>query len=351
MHGGVELMGRVEAVEFSILIATFNRARVLRGTLQNLAALRPQGSWEVIVVDNNSSDDTRQVVDAAARIFPVELRYVFEREPGRSAALNAGFQAARGEFLVTTDDDVRVDPGWLDRIAAGFAAHGCDYIGGRVLPVWPGQRPDWLPARNEVLCGVLAVMDYGPSPIRYGARVPLGVNMAIRREALRRAGHFDCRVGRKAGTLLGQEVREWCVRAHAAGLVGYYVPDVVVHHLIPQDRLTKNYFRRWYYWRGVSRAILYADCGLDMENPEGPPPDVVRIRHIAGVPRYMFRTALVRLKDAAAAWLAGDAVTSFDRELWLCFFAGIVGRRWRDRHVAVPIPSHRVAPVTTPQNA
>ena len=136
---------------------------------------------------------------------------------------------------------------------------------------WPGEVPDWLPARNEVLCGVIAVLDYGPEPIRYGARVPLGVNMAIRREALSRAGHFSCRIGRKAGTLLGQEVREWCVRAHAAGLVGYYIPDVVVQHLIPQDRLTKSYFRRWYYWRGVSRAILYADCGLDMENPEAPP--------------------------------------------------------------------------------
>ena len=338
-------------MKFSILIATFNRAAVLQKTLESLASLQPEGSWEVIVVDNNSPDDTRQVVEAATRTFPVPLRYVFEREPGRSAALNSGFRAARGAIVVTTDDDVKVEPDWLDRIAAGFEAHGCDYIGGRVLPVWPGEVPDWLPARNEVLCGVIAVLDYGAAPIRYGVRVPLGVNMAIRREALRRAGYFDCRVGRKAGTLLGQEVREWCVRAHAAGLVGYYVPDVVVHHLIPRDRLTKSYFRRWYYWRGVSRAILYAECGLDMANPEGPPPDVAKIRHVAGVPRYMFRTALVRLKDVVAARLTGDAVRSFDGELWLCFFGGIVRRRWRDRRAAVPNASHSVAAVTTPQNA
>ena len=338
-------------MKFSILIATFNRAAVLRQTLDSLAALRPEGSWEVIVIDNNSPDDTRQVVEAAAATFPVPLRYVFEAEPGRSAALNRGFRAAEGELLVTTDDDVKVEPDWLDRIAAGFETHGCDYLGGRVLPVWPGALPAWLPARNEVLCGVIAVLDYGASPFRYGARVPLGVNMAIRREALRRAGEFDPRVGRKAGTLLGQEVREWCVRAHAAGLVGYYVPDVVVHHLIPQDRLTKSYFRRWYYWRGVSRAILYADFGLDMGNPEGPPPDVARTRHIAGVPRYMFRIALARMKDVAAARLAGDAMRSFDAELWLCFFGGIVRRRWRDRRLAVPTASPGVAAVTTAQNA
>jgi glycosyltransferase involved in cell wall biosynthesis len=338
-------------LKFSIVIATFNRAAVLRTTLDSLASLQPEGSWEVIVIDNNSPDETRQVVEAAARTFPVPLQYVFEREPGRSAALNTGFRVAHGEILVTTDDDVRVDPDWLDRIAAGFDAHGCDYVGGRVLPVWPGARPDWLPARNEVLCGVLAVMDYGTAPIRYGARVPLGVNMAIRRDALRRAGPFDNRIGRKAGTLLGQEVREWCVRAHAAGLAGYYLPDVVVHHLIPQDRLTRRYFRRWYYWRGVSRAILYADCGLDMENPEGPPPDVARTRHVAGVPRYLFRTAFGRLREAVAARLAGDGVRSFDGELWLCFFAGIVRRRWRDRRAAVPMAGGRVDAVTTPQNA
>lgn len=334
-------------MEFSILIATFNRAAVLEKTLQSLAALRPRGSWEVVVVDNNSPDSTRQVVEAAALTFPVPLRYVFEREPGRSAALNSGFRAARGGILVTTDDDVRVEPDWLDRIAAGFEAHDCDYLGGRVLPVWPCAVPDWLPARRAVLCGVIAVLDYGPGPFRYGARVPLGVNMAIRREALRRAGDFDCRIGRKAGTLLGQEVREWCVRAHAAGLVGYYVPDVVVHHLIPRDRLTKSYFRRWYYWRGVSRAILYADCGLDMEDPEGQPQDLATVRHIAGVPRYLFRTALVTLKDAARARLARDTVTSFDRELWLWFFAGIVRRRWRDRRVALPNAGRPVTPSTT----
>ena len=134
MHIGVKLITKGRSVKFSILIATFNRAAVLQKTLESLASLQPEGSWEVIVIDNNSPDDTPQVVEAATRTFPVPLRYVFEPEPGRSAALNSGFQAARGAILVTTDDDVRVEPDWLDRIAAGFEAHGCDYIGGRVVP-------------------------------------------------------------------------------------------------------------------------------------------------------------------------------------------------------------------------
>ena len=164
-----------------------------------------------------------------------------------------------------------------------------------------------------------------------GARVPLGVNMAMRREAIERAGGFDPRIGRKAGTLLGQEVREWCLRAHAAGLVGYYVPDIVVQHIIPADRLTKQYFRRWFYWRGISRAMLYAETGLDMEKPEQSALDFSAVPHVFGVPRYMFRSALAALRESAAAAVRNDPVASFDRELWLRFFAGVVKQRWKDR--------------------
>lgn len=322
-------------MRFSIVIATYNRARLLTDTLASLSRLRSDAPWELIVVDNNSPDDTAAIVRDAAGAFPVPLRYLFEREPGRSAALNCGFRAAHGEILVTTDDDVQVDADWLDEIGAAFEVHQCDYVGGRVRPVWGGPVPDWLPSSRKALCGVIAIMDFGPEPLRYGTRVPLGVNMAIRRTALQRAGELDGRIGRRAGTLLGQEVREWCVRAHAAGLTGYYVPDIVVRHVIPPERLTKSYFRRWHYWRGVSRAMLYAQSGRDMENPEQPALDPSTVPHIAGVPRYMFRRALGAVKEAIAARLSSDPVRSFDRELWLCFFAGILQQRWRDRHVSL----------------
>ena len=96
-------------MKFSIVIATYNRADELPNTLKSLTEQRVSDSWEVIIVDNNSSDATREVVLEAARNFPVALRYVLEKEQGRSAALNAGIQAARGEIIAITDDDVRVD--------------------------------------------------------------------------------------------------------------------------------------------------------------------------------------------------------------------------------------------------
>lgn len=322
----------MHAVDVSVVIATFNRAHDLRETLHSLSLLRSARTWEVIVVDNNSTDETRRVVEEAARRYPVPLRYAFETRQGRSPALNAGIALSRAEVIVTTDDDVRVEPDWLDRTVEALTRLDCDYVGGRVLPIWEAPRPEWLPNHGGKHWAVVALLDYGDRPIEFGARVPLGVNMGFRRSAFERAGLLDPDTGRKAGTLLGQEVREWCIRARAAGLRGFYVPEMVVRHVIPAARLRKRYFRRWFYWRGISRARLYERSGFDMEAPERAAPERQAVPHVFGVPRYLYRTAMAHARDWIAALARRDAVASFDHELWLWFFAGIVRQRWTDRH-------------------
>ena len=319
-------------MKFSIVIATYNRAADLAETLASLKTLRAHEPWEVIVVDNNSSDTTKETVSEAAKTFPVELRYLFESEQGRSAALNAGIRVAQGEIIVVTDDDVRVQPDWLENAAKALAELKCDYLGGKALPIWGGQRPEWLPNRGGRHWAVIALLDYGPEPIELGERVPLGVNMAFRREAFDRAGLFDNQIGRKAGTLLGQEVREWCQRARAAGLRGFYSPDLVVQHVIPADRLNRRYFRRWFYWHGISRAILYETKGLDMEQPERFSFDFSKVPHIGGVPRYLYRTCVSSFLSMLTSFFRRDAVARFEHELWIWFFAGIVKQRWKNRH-------------------
>jgi glycosyltransferase involved in cell wall biosynthesis len=319
-------------MKYSVVIATYNRADDLRDTLASLAQLRPDGDWEVIVVDNNSPDSTRSVIEAAIPSFPAPLRYLFEREQGRSPALNAGIRLAQGDVILTTDDDVRVEPDWLRRAAEGLEWVGCDYVGGRVLPIWGGPRPAWIPNRGGKQWAVIALLDYGPEPIEFGDRVPLGVNMAFTRNAFTRAGLLDPNTGRKAGTLLGQEVREWCIRARAAGVRGFYIPELVVQHVIPAARLKKSYFRRWFYWRGISRARLYEKAGLDMEAPEQTRLDFSTVPHAFGVPRYLFRKAGSHLIAWLRAALRRDQVDAFEHELWLWFFAGIVRQRWEDRH-------------------
>ena len=320
-------------MRFSVIIATYNRAEELVKTLESLKKLESTKPWEVIIVDNNSADNTRDVVLKAIDTFPVPLHYLLEKEQGRSAALNAGIRAAKGEILAITDDDVRVDPLWLRNAEQAFERLQCDYVGGKALPIWSGKIPNWMPNRGGKHWGVIALLDYGPEPVEFGERVPLGVNMVFRRECFERAGLWDNSIGRKAGTLLGQEVREWAQRARAAGLRGFYSPDLVVHHVIPEDRLTKKYFRRWFYWHGISRAILYQNNRLDMESPERTALDFAKVPHIAGVPRYLFRTCIHKFFSIWRALARRDAIARFEDELWIWFFAGILRQRWKDRQL------------------
>jgi GT2 family glycosyltransferase len=256
---------------------------------------------------------------------------VFEAEQGRCAALNAGIRVSTGRVLVTTDDDIRVKEDWLDQAAEGLDRFGAHYVGGKVLPIWGAPRPQWLPNHGGRHWAVIALLDYGPEPIEFSRLMPLGVNMAFRREAFERAGLWDTRVGRKAGTLLGQEVREWGLRARAAGLSGYYVPEMEIHHVIPAHRLTKRYFRRWFYWHGISRAMLYAQSRINMEAPEETTLDYSKVPHIAGVPRYMYRSCLRSFKNMIGAEFRRDHVAAFEHELWMWFFAGILKQRYSDR--------------------
>ena len=258
------------------------------------------------------------------------MRYLFERQQGRSPALNAGIRAARGDIIATTDDDVRVPADWLNRAAEGLRQHGCDYVGGRVLPIWGAPRPAWLPNHGGKFWAVIALLDYGTEPIEFNSRVPLGVNMAFTREAFERAGVLDPDTGRRAGTLLGQEVREWCIRARRAGVRGVYIPEMVLEHVIPESRLRKQYFRRWFYWRGISRALLYERAGLDMESPEQTTLDFSAVPHVLGVPRYLFRTAASNLRAWAGCIARGRFAQAFEHELWLCFFTGILRQRVKD---------------------
>ena len=338
-------------MKYSIVIPTYNRADELRNTLISLAAIRSADSWEVIVVDNNCADATPDVVRDALPGFPVPLTYVFEKVAGRCAALNAGIARASGEIIVTIDDDVRVEPDYLDQVGRAFATLNCDYIGGRVHPLWRGQRPAWLPSHRTRHWAVIALVDEGLEPFEWTSMLPIGACMAITRHAFDTVGPWNNNVGRKAGTLLGQEVREWCLRARDKGLRGFYAPNVIVQHVIHADRLNKTYFRRWFYWRGISRAIMYQQHGLDMEKPQRRVFDFTKVPHVAGVPRYLYRTAVTTAWHVLGARLRGDDTTAFENELLLWMYAGIARQRWADRAVPFAWVKAASTPVVTPRAA
>jgi GT2 family glycosyltransferase len=161
-----------------------------------------------------------------------------------------------------------------------------------------------------------------------------------------RVGLFDNRLGRKTGTLRNQAQREWHLRARAAGARGFYIPEMVVHHLVARERLQKQYFRRWLYWHGISRAMLFLQGGFDMEEPELARPPYAGERQIGGVPVHLLRKAVRSVRGLAWHTLKGHVGLAFEYELWLCFFAGLVRQRWADRHrpvAAGPASSTRAA--------
>src|SRR5262245_40660698 len=148
------------AMNATVLIATYNRARILGDAIEAVLTQRTSRDfqWELLIVDNNSRDDTRAVVERYADVSLVPVRYLFESRQGKSHALNAGLGHARGAIVAFTDDDVIVPPDWLSTATSVLDRWGADGCGGRVLPKWETAPPSWL-ASNPRLRGHLALME------------------------------------------------------------------------------------------------------------------------------------------------------------------------------------------------
>ncbi|HET7619631.1 MAG TPA: glycosyltransferase [Vicinamibacterales bacterium] len=296
------------AVDATVLICSYNRADDLRETLDSLAQTRTDGAftWELLVVDNNSIDDTREAVLAKIDGYPVPLRYLFEPAQGKSNALNTGLRASRGRIIAFTDDDVRVPAAWLgEAIGPLLQRPDIEYTGGPVRPIWQSPKPRWLDERGN-LGGTIAVKDHGGDAFVFEdeRKTPLGVNMAVRRSLIERIGGFNPALGRKGASLLGQEQADFFYRSRRAGARGLYVPSMVLEHIVPAGRLTKRYFYRWWYWKGISHARLHALHGrteLDL--------DLRTVRRIGGVPAYLVRSA----GHHAASWLIACATGAAQR--------------------------------------
>ena len=151
-------------MDVTVVLCTYNRCQILARALSSLArSTVPQlVRWEVVVVDNNSSDQTRKVVAGFCEQQPDRFRYLFETQPGLSCARNAGIREARGSIIVFTDDDVTVDPMWLGNLTAALSAPQWAGVGGRVFPEWECSPPQWLTADQWYTLGPLPNFDFGP---------------------------------------------------------------------------------------------------------------------------------------------------------------------------------------------
>jgi glycosyltransferase involved in cell wall biosynthesis len=318
--------------DITVVVVTHNRAAILRQTLECLAALSYPARWQVLVVDNGCTDDTPNVVRAAQRHFPVPLHSICEPQLGKYRALNRAIAAVDTTFIAATDDDAQPEREWLCRAMDGFEQFRCDFVGGPVHPRWAGTPPSWLDPVAATTGKVLGLQNHGPAPREYGRdglSWPLGVNVAYRRDACLRVGPFDARLGRVAGTLRNQSQREWHLRARDAGVKGMYLPAMVVHHQVSADRLTRAYFHRWFYWHGISRALLCRTHHLHLLEPEGTATHTGE-RELARVPLSLWRDAGRAFLSAGWRWVTARPDEALEYELRVAFWAGVLRERWSD---------------------
>jgi glucosyl-dolichyl phosphate glucuronosyltransferase len=239
-------------VKISAIVCTFNRAELaLRCVAGLLNQTLPESDFEILVVDNGSSDGTKESLRAAFGNSP-GLRILDEPRLGVARARNTGWRAARSEVIAYVDDDAVADPNWLASILHAFETTTSrpGIVGGRVLPQWEIPLPRWVPAHVVVF---LTILDWGPEAcvVPEGSYL-LGTNLAMSRAALAAVGGFNETLGRRGNKLLSWEDVELQQTVRAAGYSSLYEPVAVVHHLIPAERLTRRWMRKRVYWEGVS---------------------------------------------------------------------------------------------------
>ena len=303
-------------MDASIIVCTYNRAASLNDTLEALRRLRaaPGCEWEVVVVDNNSSDSTRSVVAKAQTEWP-ELRYEFEGEQGLSHARNRGIASARGKTILFTDDDVLPEPDWMSITLAGMAKHHADACGGYIAPIWETPPPPWL---TERFFGFLAIRtdrtdDFQITDVSHA---PFGANMAFRSDVFRQVGLFDTGRGRTGKVLSGGEDIELFERLMTAGLKAWFLGRSKVHHKVEAYRLRKTYFRRWRFQTSRNIAMRVGVPGT---------------RRIFNIPYYLYPQLLRSLLASARSRMFEDEGNTLHRDMIACHFLGTLQGLWRTR--------------------
>lgn len=233
-------------IRLSLIISTYNRAELLIGALKSVVAqTAPRQEWECVVVNNNSKDDTLERFDEFVKEHPdFNLRIVTETNQGLSYARNRGIRESVGEYIAIIDDDERIAPEFItayielfDTVPEAVAA------GGPIVAEYQTKRPKWMSSFTER--PIANTMYWGDKVREFPkGRVPGGGNMALRRSAVKRYGVFDTSLGYVGESLFGGEECDLFERLQIAEAKYYYAPKAVMYHIIPDRKLTDEYFER-----------------------------------------------------------------------------------------------------------
>ncbi len=239
----------------SVVVCTRNRSTLLVEACELMLAMEfPPSDWELLVVDNGSTDDTVAVAEQLVARHPTQVRLVEEAELGLSAARNAGIRHAHGTVIAFIDDDAFPEIAWLGRLVAALDS-GAMAAGGAVRPRFETPPPAWL---DDRYLPYLTAWDPGDHQINLVYNeYPRGANIAFRREAFERYGVFSTHLGRKGGSLLSGEETEICLRLERGGETVLYVPGASVDHVIHGDRITPEWLVARFGAQGRSEAIIH----------------------------------------------------------------------------------------------
>ena len=298
------------AMDVTIAICTWNRSESLRRTLEQFTRLEADAgcSWELLVVNNNSTDGTDAVVESFGSRLPVRLLH--ESQAGQSYARNLAIREARGRVIAWTDDDVLVEPDWLTALMKAFAEFDADWVFGRSAPYWPESPPSWYSTR---VSGLFAELDYGAQAFIVADRDKpfYGLNHAGTAQAHKRLNGYRTEFGLKGeGGGVGEDV-DIFERAFAAGMKIVYTPAALVHHVIPEDRTRKRWHRHRMW---VSNEVVFKYLPHLYPN----------VPMLLGLPRFFFRHAAHDLAAYTGAMLRRHDADAFPIELRLLRFGRLL---------------------------
>ena len=301
-------------MKITVILCTYNRCQSLAKALDSVAAqtFSQPVEWEVLVVDNNSPDRTRDVVDDFCRRYPGRFRYLFEPRQGKSYALNTAISEARGDILAFMDDDVTVQPAWLQNLTSSLCSGEWAGAGGRILPDWPCAPPSWLPQKEWFGMAPLVMFDLGlePGPL---TDLPFGTNMAFPRRMFEKYGTFRTDLGPRPNSEIRSEDTEFGSRLMAAGERLKYEPTAVVYHALPPKRLHKQFFLTWWFDKGRAEVREHRV-----------PTDTKWL--VSGIPLCLFR----RVAVGTMRWMVTlDPARRFSRRLGVWLAAGMAVESYR----------------------
>ena len=309
-----------EHFDISAVITTYNRSEMLATALEAVLSQKTGGvRYEVIVVDNNSTDNTRATIEAFITKGHPNLRYVFEPKQGIAHGRNAGVSAAQADIIAFTDDDVVVKENWIAIIKRAFDENpGIQYVGGKILPQWTEPPPQWLTVDHW---WPLALLDRGDKRFYVNASNHLCLptaNAAFRREVFSQIGLF-------LPEFSGREDHELVIRLLQAGGQGLYEPDLVVMASVQPERLLKSYHHRWNTTTGKFNALMQLDEKLSGGRLRRAPPNGVRL---FGVPGFIYREFVTESLGWLRQSVYGDDSSKVQHENRLCYLAGYVSKSY-----------------------